>query len=249
MTTLKTSNKYFICNFKSLLLKEDFLELKEELNKLEQTDKITLVLCPPTTYLYIFLNTDYNLGSQEISMYENGAHTGENSAEQLRSLNVSYALVGHHESRHILKENDNTLLNKIVNAYKYNIKPIYFIGETKEEKENNKTHEVLTNELALLKHLPKNILTDLIIVYEPIWSIGSGTTPTKEELTSNISFINNSIFNLTNTDIPIIYGGSINEHNINYIAEVPNLSGVILGESSTNIETLKNIYNTYKNII
>ena len=131
MTTSKISKKYFICNFKSLLLKEDFLLIKDQISSLEKSDKIELILCPPTTYLYIFENTDYKLGSQEISMYSNGAYTGENSAEQLKSMNVSYALIGHHESRNILNETENTLIDKIVNAYNNHIKPIYFIGEDK----------------------------------------------------------------------------------------------------------------------
>lgn len=249
MTTSTNNKKYFICNFKSLLLKEDFIQLKKELSSLNITDNIELILCPPTTYLYIFEDTKYKLGSQEISMYENGAYTGENSAEQLKSLNVSYTLIGHHESRCILKETETTLLNKIINAYKNNIKPIYFIGETEEEKANNQTEEVLTNQLHLLNNLPQDIIDNLIIVYEPIWSIGSGKIPQIDELNNIINFINKLINNTYNTNIPLIYGGSLNDENIESLAQIANLDGVIIGEGSTNINTLKNIYNKFKNTI
>lgn len=249
MTTSTTSRKYFICNFKSLLLKEDFLSLKNEISTLEENNQIELILCPPTTYLYIFENGKYKLGSQEISMYENGAYTGENSAEQLKSLNVSYALIGHYESRCILKEDENSLLNKIVNAYKNNIKPIYFIGENEQDKLNNNTNQVLTNELSILDKLSPEIISTMLIVYEPIWSIGSGIIPSTDELNTNINFINNTIYYKYHLNIPIIYGGSINENNINNLATINNLSGIILGESSTNIDTLKQIYDEYKKLI
>ena len=222
------------------MLKEEFLILKDNLTLLNNSNQIEIILCPPTTYLYIFENSKYKLGSQEISMYENGAYTGENSAEQLKSLNVSYVLIGHHETRDILKETENSLLNKIVNA---------FIGESYKDKTNSNTKKVLEKQLDLIKKLPIEIIKNMLIVYEPVWSIGSGKTPTSEELTNNIKLINNFIYKTHNITIPIIYGGSINEKNITYLVNIHNLGGVILGESSTNISTLITIYNKYKKIV
>lgn len=232
-----------------MLLKDDFITIKNELSLLSKTDKIELILCPPTTYLYLFQDSIYKIGSQEISKYPNGAYTGENSAEQLKSLNVSYVLIGHPESRNILKETEESLINKMLNAYHNNIKIIYFIGENEDNKYENKTQQTLLDQLNTLKKIPKEIIKNIIIAYEPIWSIGSGQTPTIEELNKNINFINNITTQEFQYKIPVIYGGSINNQNITNIVKNTSLDGVILGESSANIDTLKEIYNLYKKII
>ena len=144
-------------NNKSNLDKKEFISYLSELNEIKTTHK--LILCP--TFLNIpRANVDnriYFLGAQNVSSNLSGAFTGEISAEQLKAENVKYCIVGHSERRNYQKESLNDISSKIKNLQKQNITPILCVGETKEEKNQNKTLEVIKKEiLSAKKILPQN---------------------------------------------------------------------------------------------
>lgn len=228
------------------MLKEEFIDYINRLATLQKKDNIELILCPPTTYLYLFQNIKFKIGSQEISMYPNGAYTGENSGEQLRSLQVSYALIAHSESREILKENPESLTKKIINAHNNMIRPIYFIGETNKDLETNNKYNILKEQItSILDNLNQDIINNMLIAYEPVWSIGTEQIPDLEELSKTINYIKQLIKETYNISIPILYGGSVNTTNISGLSDIKELNGIVLGESATNIDTLESIYNNY----
>lgn len=235
---------YLVCNLKANKNKNELVDYERDLSQIPLKSNIELIICPSTPFLYIFQNESYKLGSQDISRYESGSHTGENTGEQLASLNVEYALVGHSERRKLFKEEEKTIIEKIKKAYHSHIKPIYFIGETAEEKKYNITYSVLKHQLThILDEVPDYKRGKIIIVYEPIWAIGTGTTPTKEEIANRIDSIKNILLDNYNIKIPVLYGGSINSENITEIREIPNLDGYVLGESAKEINNLLEVYN------
>ena len=93
------------------------MDYERDLLQIPLKSNIELIICPSTPFLYIFQNDSYKLGSQDISRYESGPHTGENTGEQLASLNIEYALVGHSERRKLFKEEEKTIIEKIKKGY------------------------------------------------------------------------------------------------------------------------------------
>lgn len=240
--------KYIICNLKANKLKEEMITYEEELKTLPFYEDLEIVICPSFPYLYLFNNEKYKLGSQDISEFDEGAYTGETTGTQLHSMNVEYALIGHSERRSIIKETHQTLINKIKKAYHNHIKPIYFIGETKEQKEKNNTEIVLLNELiTIIDEVPDYKREKMIIVYEPIWAIGTGITPTLEEISTSISYIKIILKTSYNLEIPVLYGGSINIDNIKDIMTIPELDGLVIGNVSKDYNELLNLIKIIKN--
>lgn len=235
---------YLVCNLKANKTKEELMDYERDLLQIPLKSNIELIICPSTPFLYIFQNDSYKLGSQDISRYESGPHTGENTGEQLASLNVEYALVGHSERRKLFKEEEKTIIEKIKKAYHSHIKPIYFIGETTDEKKYKITYSVLEHRIThILDEVPDYKREKIIIVYEPIWAIGTGITPTIEEIADRIDSIKNILLDKYKIRIPVLYGGSINKENIKEIKNIPNIDGYVLGESAKEIKDLLEIYN------
>ncbi len=195
-----------------------------------------VVLCPSALFIPYFLNHKYKVGVQDISMYDLGSHTGEISAKQAKEMGVNYAIVGHSERRKYNKETDEEINKKVIKGLEEGLNVILCIGENKgEDKE-----EVITKQL--LNDL-KNVTNfdNLIIAYEPIWCIGTGITPTNEQIETTISFIETKIQESFKKHVKVLYGGSVDKDNINVLKKVNNLSGFLIGKASTDYRQLKDI--------
>lgn len=242
--------KYLICNLKANKTKEELIQYERELSSITRSSSIELVICPSTPFFYLFNHNNYTLGSQDVSKFSFGPYTGESTASQLESLGVKYTLIGHSERRTYLLEDETTIIEKIKKTCDTSIRPIYFIGESKEQKDKNQTFQVLDQQISrILNEVPEHKRKNIFIVYEPIWSIGTGKRLNNDEITMITLFIKNLIKNYYNIELPILYGGSVNETNIDELSSIKEIDGLILGESSKNISCVKEIYNKYqKNI-
>ena len=220
-------------NNKSNLEKVDFKKYLEELKTVETTE--TLILCPTFLNISMVSNSNIKLGSQNVSVSDNGAYTGEISASQLKSYQVEYAIVGHSERREYQRETNEEINKKIKQLYKNDITPILCIGETLEERKQNKVNEVLEEELTIAtRDLTEEEKKRLIIAYEPIWSIGTGVIPTNEQI--------EEVFQEIKRLVPasyILYGGSANEENIDQLKQIPSINGYLLGGLSLKVDKLK----------
>ncbi len=236
--------KYLVCNLKANKLKEDLNLYEKKLKNIIVDSNLELIICPPTPFLYIFQSNNYKLGSQDVSKFGMGSHTGENTAEQLSSLNVKYALVGHSERRGPFKEEESTIIEKIKKAYHSHIHPIYFIGEDRLEKENKETNKILEKQIShIINEVPDYKREKMIIVYEPVWAIGTGEIPTISDISNRVEFIKKIITEYYDLALPVLYGGSVNENNIEELVTVDVLDGFVLGESSQEIKNIQTIYN------
>lgn len=220
-------------NNKCNLNKEEFYDYLTQLRNINLSKNI--ILCPSSINISQVDINEIFLGAQNVSKTQEGAYTGELSAKQLKSYNVNYCIVGHSERREYQKESNEDINNKIKQLYLNDITPILCIGETKEEKESNKTFEVLKEELLIAtKELSENEKEKLIVAYEPIWSIGTGIIPTLEEIDKNLMFIKTILPNSK-----LLYGGSANEENIDILKQSRLIDGFLLGGLSLKVEKLE----------
>lgn len=221
-------NKIIIGNIK---MNMRFGEIPNYISHFRDIKNNNLVICPSFVYIPYFLNYGFNVGSQNVCAYEDGGYTGEISATQLHSLGVKYVIIGHSERRNKLKETDIEINKKIKNSLKYHLKVILCIGETEEEK------NLLKKDIVLKRQI-RNALFDIedlnnvIIAYEPVWSVGTNKVPSDEELEKTILYIKNIIYNMYKKDIKVIYGGSINEKNIDNFKSIEKLDGFLIGSAS-----------------
>ena len=237
--------KYIVANLKS---NKDLNSIERYASSLKSLGKLSneLIICPPSPYLYLFENDNYKLGAQDLSAFQEGSYTGEINANILKSLDVSHVLVGHSERRIHFNEDSKTLIQKIANAFASGIEVIFCIGENKTENASGLTHEVLESQLAsVLNDFNREQLKNIIIAYEPVWSIGTGQAPSIIEIEENIAFIKNIIKDYYELELPVLYGGSISLENISTIQQISNADGLIIGNSSLDIAELVQIIRQY----
>lgn len=215
-------------------------EIKDYVKELEliKCKKNLLIFCPSFTYLKYFNGKNYYLGSQNVSDHKMGPLTGEVSVEQLKSLGVTYIIVGHSERRNILKENLKEIQRKVSLCLENGITPILCIGE--KYKERDRKEEVLRKEIDSA-FIDNQKLEKIIIAYEPIWSIGTGLTPTEEEIRKTLSWIKKYIKETYCVNCKTLYGGSVNEETIYHLKKITSIDGYLIGGTSLNIEALKKV--------
>lgn len=217
-----------------------------------ELEQAIIGIAPPFTLLesvseYIQKSQlDIILGSQNVHWAEKGAHTGEISALMLNELNVGFSIIGHSERRALYGESDENASRRTANAIKHNIIPVLCIGENEEEYRSQKTKEVVSTQLK--KSLENvNIEADvhseltLIIAYEPVWAIGTGLSAKPEEANVICSLIKNELQNLYALDIPVLYGGSVDEKNARSLITQESIDGFLVGGASLKPEAFAQI--------
>lgn len=182
-------------------------------------------------------NASMSLSSQDVSQFDGfGAYTGEISATMLKDLNVQYTIIGHSERRLHLGEETITLAKKITHAINNQIKPIFCIGEPINLRENGVYNEFLLDQLECLKLVSCEI-KDIIIAYEPIWSIGSGLVPSVKEVESAMLLVHKFMQNnFPHVKIATLYGGSVSSKNATEILNIPSVGGVLVGGASLKVD-------------
>ena len=147
-------------------------------------------------------------------------------------MGCKYVLVGHSEIRN--NETDEMINIKIKIILKNNLIPILCIGESLEAYNQKQTKEILKKQI---QNALKDTNEKVIISYEPVWAIGTGKTPTNEEIIDIINYIK-SLFNY---DITVLYGGSVSLENIETLNKINNVNGFLIGKAATNPSSLKKI--------
>ncbi len=206
-------------------------EIDNYLNELN-SEKLNFIAIPPIIYLDRFIQRGFTCGVQNISVYEEGAHTGETSVLSIKDMGCKYVLVGHSEIRN--NETDEMINIKIKIILKNNLIPILCIGESLEAYNQKQTKEILKKQI---QNALKDTNEKVIISYEPVWAIGTGKTPTNEEIIDIINYIK-SLFNY---DITVLYGGSVSLENIETLNKINNVNGFLIGKAATNPSSLKKI--------
>ncbi len=203
---------------------------------------VDVVICPPFSLLHplavILEGTSFSLGAQNMHWEEKGAFTGEISPLMLRDLGVDYVILGHSERRTIFGEKDTSITKKIISALRHDLIPIFCVGETLEERKQDKTAQVIRRQLEEgLKLVPRDREAEkIIIAYEPVWAIGTGLAATAEDAQKVVLLIREVYGELFGERASLLlrvqYGGSVKEGNIKEFMSVREIDGALVGGSS-----------------
>ena len=245
------SKKYCIANWKMYLNNTESLKFSNTFLSNSFNDNCEIVICPSYTSLNslsaIFDGSNINLGSQDISVHENGAYTGEISLDMLNDLKCSYVIIGHSERRMYHNEPNSSINSKLNVLDESFIVPIICIGETLEEKESGLTELVLNKQIKEIFENRGNSFKDCIIAYEPIWAIGTGISADIQTIEKMHGYIKNIIQKIADNyrNIYLLYGGSVNENNASDILSINNVDGFLIGSSSIDPYKFYNICNKF----
>ncbi|MGM0417918.1 MAG: triose-phosphate isomerase [Thermodesulfobacteriota bacterium] len=200
-----------------------------------------VMIAPSFTGLYstgkALKNTKITLGAQNMFYEEKGAYTGEISPSMLKGCGCSYVIIGHSERRQIFNETDELINKKISAAISNSLTPVFCVGETKSERNENKTINVLDKQIKNgLKGISVSGSNELVIAYEPVWAIGTGDTATPdqvEKVHKNIRGLIEKIYNKNVAEnIKILYGGSVKSGNAAELLSLDNVDGALVGGAS-----------------
>ena len=239
---------YFIANWKmfgSLSTLNSINKVIKFLKTFKKSKKIKIIYCPPNTLINLmsekFLKTSVDVGAQ--NCHESMSYaplTGSVNPSMLKSVGAKYVIIGHSENRQS-GETDRLINLKVKAAIKAGLKVIFCIGETLGQKRKKITKKILSKQIKLgLNKVQRT--KNIIIAYEPVWSIGTGVIPKPSELLKTIDFIKDKVSNNK-----VLYGGSVNPKNIRELKLIRNIDGFLIGGASQEakkfIDIIKKTYN------
>jgi triosephosphate isomerase len=198
----------------------------------------TVAVCVPAPFLaqvqMLKHGSALELGSQDVSMHEQGAYTGEVSAAMLKEFGVRYAIVGHSERRQYHGETDQAVADKAKAALAHGITPIVCVGETLAQREAGETEQVVKRQLAAVIHTNGHCISEIVVAYEPVWAIGTGKTATPEQA-QQVHAVLRAQLNAATPQadrVAILYGGSMNAGNAASLLAQPDIDGGLIGGAS-----------------
>jgi triosephosphate isomerase (TIM) len=230
--------KLFIANWKMNFTTQQGLSYCQDNLEELKAIKNKIILCPSfpglTVLAHALQDSGIALGGQTVSEHESGSFTGQVSAKDLAASGCTYTIIGHSEERQAQCLSNETVAQKTLRVLEAGMIPIVCIGEPQEIKDAGTTQEYLEEQLFMLKREVKG--APLYIAYEPIWAIGTGKTPSIDEL--------KALFSNLKTFMPgsaFLYGGSVNSETIKELNEVALICGYLIGKASLDFQELKKV--------
>jgi triosephosphate isomerase len=186
------------------------------------------------------------LGAQNMHYEDKGAFTGEVSPPMLLAYGVTHVILGHSERRHIFHETDELINKKVLAALHHRMTPIMCLGETQDEHDSGRALDVVLRQLQRgLENVGDDQVTTVVIAYEPVWAIGSGRTATPEQAEGIHGAIRGAILERYGREradaVRIIYGGSVNEQNVDTLVSKPDIDGALVGGASLKADSFARI--------
>lgn len=186
------------------------------------------------------------LGAQNMHYEDKGAFTGEVSPPMLQAYGVTHVVVGHSERRHIFHETDELINKKVIAAIHHRMTPILCVGETQDEHDSGRALDVVLRQLQRgLENVGDDHVTRVTIAYEPVWAIGTGRTATPAQAESIHGAIRGAILERYGREradaVRIIYGGSVNDENVDSLVSKPDIDGALVGGASLKADSFARI--------
>ncbi len=228
-------------------------QLAKEIIAEKWNEEVELILIPPFTHLSklseILKSTSIKLGAQNLSQHDSGAYTGEVSGAMLQSIGLNYVLVGHSERREYFKEGNAELSEKLNQALKNDLIPVFCFGEELNDRKSNKQEEVVSHQLQALWSLGIADLEKVVLAYEPVWAIGTGETASAAQAQEMHAFIRKEVADHANSEIAenisILYGGSVKPNNAEELFAQNDIDGGLIGGAALNSADFISIANSF----
>jgi triosephosphate isomerase len=228
-------------NWKMNGLKRSVVELEAIVrDSRELRERVDLMVCPPATLIERFaaVADGVAIGGQDCHTEPSGAFTGDIAAEMLADLGATAVIVGHSERRSYHAETDDEVRRKVEAAWRAGLTAILCVGESREDRVGGRTLKVVGAQLQ--GSLPDRARPDaLVIAYEPVWAIGSGLTPTPQDVAEVHGFIRSQAaarLGAAGQGVRILYGGSVKPANAIELMAVPDIDGALVGGASLKAE-------------
>ncbi len=221
--------------------------LKELVKDVTETE---IVVCPPFVSISPVVNalqdSNISVGAQNCHWEDKGAFTGEIAPPMLAAAGCTYVIIGHSERRKYFHETNEHVNRKAKALYEHSLIPIICVGETLDQREDNKTMDVVEEQIrGCLADIPVDKMLSTVIAYEPVWAIGTGKTASPEQAQEVHAFIRNLLNELYGKDnaqqIRIQYGGSVKPDNIASLMEMDDIDGALVGGASLEAESFAKI--------
>lgn len=213
-------------------------DIVSNINNAKLDSSVEVVIAPPSLYLLLareHLREGIEVAAQNVFDKGNGAFTGEISVAQLKESGITWAILGHSERRVILQEDDQFVASKTKAAVDGGLGVILCCGESLEQREANKTIEVVTTQLKAVAEKVKD-WSKIVIAYEPIWAIGTGKVATTEQAQEVHAAIREWLKKEVSPEAAektrILYGGSVTEKNSGELSKQPDIDGFLVGGAS-----------------
>ena len=211
-----------------------------------------IVLCPPFSDLHAAIKettgSHIAIGAQNLYWGKEGAVTGEVSGHMLQAIGCQYVIIAHSERRQYFGESEADVVRKVEAALEYNLTPIVCVGERLEERESNRTEEVLGAQFdGGLAPLSPEQFAKVVIAYEPVWAIGTGRTATPEMAAAAHRFlrskVNDKFGPAAAASTRILYGGSVKPDNVSKLMSEEEIDGALVGGASLEPKSFAAIVN------
>ncbi|MEK7598256.1 MAG: triose-phosphate isomerase [Patescibacteria group bacterium] len=227
-------------NLVNLQERERYFKLFEKELAGKNFPNVEIVLCPPFVHLESFKkwkDKRIKLGAQNMFPEARGSYTGEISPSMIKSLDCEYVILGHSERRRYFSEKNEEINLKVIAALKNGLIPVICVGETKVQREEHKVLEVITEQVTrTLAKISRTKAGQIIIAYEPVWSVGSDLTPTAHEIMEAKVLIRKILTGLFGKkyaeEVIILYGGSVKVATTKEVCIDPGMDGVLVGRES-----------------
>ena len=224
---------------------------RELLKNLDLHSNAKVWVFPPYVSLQnvkeIFVGTNVVVGAQNVHSKISGAFTGEISVTMLKDMGINHVIIGHSERRHIFGESDEFINEKVKTALQNDMTVVLCVGETLEERKNEKTFEVLKYQLSKgLEDVKIDDVSKLVIAYEPVWAIGTGVVAKPYQAQEAIAYVRKVLSEIFNEEISsrisILYGGSVKVNNCQELFLLPDVDGGLIGGASLKVEDFSSIH-------
>ena len=243
--------RYCIANFKmNLGFQSGIMNYFSDLNNssVRNNSSVDIIISPPFTVLNQSIalseisKIDIDIAAQNVNDNDSGAFTGEVSVRMLADCGIGHVIVGHSERRAYFNESNKEINKKNQILIKSGITPIFCIGETLDQRQNNLTKITLKEQLT--KGLNGIQNKEIIIAYEPVWAIGTGKTATSEMIIEAHQMIRNILNDIgfDGEKISILYGGSVNRNNAKELIGLEGVDGFLIGGASLDAKHFCDIY-------
>jgi triosephosphate isomerase len=230
--------KFIVANWKMNKGSFEDLSFLEKISKISIPPSLTVIIAPPYTLLQaaqqVLAPSPFYLGAQDCSSQGDGPHTGDISASMLKQCGCTAVIVGHSERRQAHKESSELVKKKAEAAAENGLLPIICVGETADEYQAGKTFDVIKQQIEA--SIPRKDFP-FCIAYEPIWAIGTGKTPSLEE----INAAHKTIRQYFKSPKQVLYGGSVSPQNTKEVLLLSSVDGLLVGGASLDFQKFSTI--------